>query len=56
LKIYDDNVNPSHVKVVLSGNSSYKMEFLGGMISSFLVINKKTRIVSTQEKAPIRSQ
>lgn len=43
---YDDNVNPSHVKIVLSGNSSYKMEFIGGMISSFLVINKKQEIVS----------
>jgi hypothetical protein len=43
---YDDNVNPSYIKVVLSGNSSYKMEFIGGIISSFLVINKKQEIIS----------
>jgi len=46
---YDDNVFPSHVKVTLSGNSNYKMEFLGGMISSFLVIHKKQEIISVKK-------
>lgn len=43
---YDDNVHPLHAKVTLSGNNILKMEFLGGMISSFLVMHKKLEIVS----------
>lgn len=46
---YDDNVFPLHLKVTLSGNSNYKMEFLGGMISSFLVIHKKQEIISVKK-------
>jgi hypothetical protein len=46
---YDDNVHPSHVKVTLSGNSIYKMEFLGGMISSYLIAHKKQEIVSLKK-------
>ena len=48
---YDDNVFPSNVKVTLSGNSNHKMEFLGGMISSFLVIHKKQEIISVKKMA-----
>lgn len=48
IKIYDhdDEVNPSQVKVTLSGNNVYKTEFLGNIISSFLVTQKKQEIVS----------
>ncbi len=43
---YDNEVNPSYVKVTLAGNNIYKTEFLGGMTSSFLVAQKKLEIVS----------
>ncbi|VVB92533.1 Uncharacterised protein [uncultured archaeon] len=46
---YDDNVHPSHVKVTLSGNSLYKMEFLGGLIASYLITYKKQEIVSLKK-------
>lgn len=46
---YDDNLNPSCAKVTLSGNSIYKMEFLGGLISSFLVLHKKQEIISLKK-------
>lgn len=45
---YDDNVFPSYVKVTLTGNSNHKMEFLGGMVSSFLVFHKKQEIISVK--------
>jgi len=43
---YDDNIHPMRVKITLSGNSIDKMEFLGSMVSSFLVMHKKLEIVS----------
>lgn len=43
---YDDDLNPSQLKVTLIGNNIYKMEFLGGVVSSFLVTQKKQEIVS----------
>ncbi|HEY9247429.1 MAG TPA: hypothetical protein VIO11_11330 [Candidatus Methanoperedens sp.] len=43
---YDDNMNPSQVKVTLTGNNAPKMEFIGSIISSFLVKQKKQEIVS----------
>lgn len=43
---YDDAISPSHIRVTLVGNSISKMEFLGGMVSSFLVSQKKQEIVS----------
>jgi hypothetical protein len=46
---YDDNVNPSYLTLTLSGNSNYKLEFLGGLISSFLVLHKKQEIVSLKK-------
>lgn len=46
---YDDNVNPSYLTLTLSGNSNYKLEFLGGLISSFLVSHKKQEIVSLKK-------
>lgn len=46
---YDDNANPSHITVTLSGNSIYKIEFLGGLLSSFLVFFKKQEIVSLKK-------
>jgi hypothetical protein len=46
---YDDNANPSHATVILSGNSIYKIEFLGGLISSFLVLHKKQEIISLKK-------
>lgn len=48
---YDNNVNPSQVKVTLSGNSVYKMEFLGEMVSCFLVMHKKQEIISLKREA-----
>ncbi|MFZ3382300.1 MAG: hypothetical protein WA144_00090 [Candidatus Methanoperedens sp.] len=46
---YDDNVNPSYLTLTLSGNSNYKLEFLGGLISSFVVLHKKQEIVSLKK-------
>ncbi len=48
IRIYDynDDINPLQIKVTLAGNNVYKMEFLGGVISSFLVSQKKQEIVS----------
>lgn len=46
---YDDNANPSYATVTLSGNSIYKLEFIGGLISSFLVSNKKQEIISLKK-------
>lgn len=45
----DNNVNPSSVRVTLTGNSVYKMEFIGGMISSFLVKQKNQEILSIKK-------
>ncbi len=43
---YDNDMNPSQVKVTLAGNNVYKMEFLSGIISSFLITQKKQEIIS----------
>lgn len=48
---YDNNIIPSGVNVILTGHSVYKMEFLGGIISSFLVTHKKQEIVSLKREA-----
>ncbi|MCX9015226.1 MAG: hypothetical protein OIN89_10660 [Candidatus Methanoperedens sp.] len=48
---YDNNVMPSSVNVVLTGHSVYKMEFLGGIISSFLVTHKKQEVFSMKREA-----
>jgi hypothetical protein len=46
---YDNNVNPTQVKVTLTGNSTCKMEFLGMIVSFFLVMQKKQEIVSLKK-------
>ncbi|VVB94864.1 Uncharacterised protein [uncultured archaeon] len=43
---YDDDMNPSQARVTLTGNNVYKTEFLGSIISSFMVSQKKQEIVS----------
>ncbi len=43
---YNDDINPSQVKIALSGNNVHKLEFLGNIISSFLVMHKKQEVVS----------
>ena len=48
---YDNNVIPTSVNVILTGHSVYKMEFLAGIISSFLVTHKKQEIVSLKREA-----
>ncbi len=46
---YDDNIFPSHITAILSGNSIPKMEFFGGLVSSFLVLHKKQEIISVKK-------
>lgn len=46
---YDDNVNPSHLIVTLSGNNINKIEFLASLISSFIVYYKKQEIISLKK-------
>ncbi len=47
---YDNNIIPSGVNVILTGHSVYKMEFLAGIISSFLVMHKKQEILSLKRE------
>lgn len=46
---YDNSINPSQVRVTLEGNSIYKMEFIGGMIASFIVKQKNQEIISIRK-------